>query len=256
MKKQDNKGGFVVGILIGIFLMLVVVIVLFATNIISFKSNIYTSNDDSVKNDEVEKEDKVEDNSKLDNERYSSVIEEYRTAMSDSSYNDGIDQGKKYPNINTHMMQYYHSYGQEVVFKYVFYDINNDNKDEMIVGDGSNGIYEIYTYDGSKVVRFFNSVCLGERCGAQIYDSGIVYFNGSGGASVHVYSFYKIDNDGYSKETIKSYTAEYDESGNVTITDDVTKAVTSFKKSEELIASVVGNGKVIDLSKFNWIEIK
>ena len=252
MKNGKNNSGFIIGLLVGLIIMLVAVIFLFVTNTIGINNSKTVNGDDSVK-ERMQEENKTETSDNLDNVRYSLIIDEYRSAMNDGNYED---DSNKYSNINTNMLHLYHSNGKNVIFNYAFYDINGDGKNEMIVGDGSEGIYEIYTYDGSKVERFFNSVCLGERCAAQIYDNGIVYFNGSGGASVHSYSFYKIGSDGYSKEIIKSYIAEYDESGNVTITDDVTKAVTSFKKSDELIASVVGNGKVVDLSKINWIEIK
>ncbi|MBR3161434.1 MAG: hypothetical protein IKF19_01730 [Bacilli bacterium] len=145
----------VIGILIGIIIILIAIIVLFATNTLSFGGGVSSSNDDTVKNKEVEKEDSVEDGSKLDNDIYASVIEEYRSAINDKEYESIIDRETKYLSINTNMLHLYHAHGETVLFKYVFYDINNDNKNEMIVGSGVDGIYELYTYADSKVVRFF-----------------------------------------------------------------------------------------------------
>lgn len=259
MGKKSNKSGVIIGILIGIIIMLVVIIGLFVTNTISFSGKINDESEERTTNKENkddEQSETNEDNAQLDNERYASIIEEYKNAMNDTGYNDSMDVEKNYPNINEHMMHYYHAYGKKVIFKYVFYDINNDKKNEMIVGDGSNGIYEMYTYDGSKAIKFYNQSCLGERCNSSIYDNGIVYFYGAGGASVHGLDFYKIGSDGYSKETYKSYSVEYDSNRNVTITDNNTKSVTNYKTDEEVISNVVGNSKKVDLSKLNWIEIK
>ena len=252
MDKERNNGGLIIGILIGIIIMLVVVIVLFATNTISFSGDNTVNNNDAVKEENVEQEDNVEIKENLDNEHYASIIEEYKSAMSDESFSSGSN---KYPNVSGTMMNYYHTY-KNISFMYAFNDINNDGKNEMIIGNGTDAIFEMYTYDGTKACRFFDSNCLGDRCGASIYDNGVIYFNGSGGASVQGYTFYKIGSDGYSKDTIKSYTAEYGESGNVTITDDLTKTVTNFKKVEDIISSVVGNANKVNLSKLSWTEIK
>ena len=254
--KRNSKRGLVIGIFMGIVIMLVVIIGLFATNTISFSSKVNDDNEHKTENKDKsdENDEEIEDSDKLDNERYTAIIEEYRKAMNDTGYNDGVDVEKIYPNINEHMMHYYH--GGSASFSYVFYDVNKDEKNEMIVGDGSNGIYEMYTYDGSKAIKFYNQSCLGDRCNSSIYDNGIIYFYGSGGAMIHGLDFYKIASDGYSKETYKSYSVEYDSNKNVTITDNNTKAKIDYKTDEEVISSVVGNSKKVDLSKLNWVEIK
>ena len=254
--KRNSKSGLVIGIFMGIIIMLVVIIGLFATNTISFSSKVNDDNEHKTENKDKsdENDEEIEDSDKLDNERYTAIIEEYRKAMNDIGYNDGVDVEKIYPNINEHMMHYYH--GGSASFSYVFYDVNKDEKNEMIVGDGSNGIYEMYTYDGSKAIKFYNQSCLGDRCNSSIYDNGIIYFYGSGGAMIHGLDFYKIASDGYSKETYKSYSVEYDSNKNVTITDNNTKSVTNYKTDEEVISSVVGNSEKVDLSKLNWVEIK
>lgn len=261
MKKKSNSG-LVVGMLIGIIIMLVIVIALFATDTISFNNN---SNDsESTTNDELinEQTENNSSSSELDNERYTSIIEEYRTAMNDDNYYDNMN---KYSNINNIIVMYYHNhkkgYGEGVfLLKYTYYDINKDGKNEMIVISSSEGyeynIAEIYIYDGSNSSPFVNEGCLGERCSAEIYNNGIIYFYGSGGAMIHGLHFYKIGNDGYSKDTFKSFSVEYDSNRNVTITDNLMKEKTNYKNDEEVISSVVGSARKVDLSKLSWIEIK
>ena len=256
--KGNNKGGVIIGILIGIIIMLVVIICLFVTNTISFNSKVNDSNEKS-----ANKEDKVEEQSEttsksdnLDNERYASIIEEYKRAVNDKDFNNNMDTEKTYPNINDHIIHLQYLSSPVPRIYYVFYDVNKDENNEMIVGDGNNAIYEMYTYDGKKALRFYNDSCLGERCNSSIYDNGIVYFYGSGGANLHGLDFYKIASDGYSKESFKSYEVEYDSNRNVTITDSLTKEKTNYKTDEEVISSVVGNATKVDLSKLSWIEIK
>ena len=250
---MNNKksNGAITGLLIGIIIMLLVFVALFATNTISFNSK--TNNDDKTTNT---KEDNTseENNNNKDGEKYSKIIEEYKNAINDAEFNE-IDAEKKYPNINTTMMHNYHA-DKSLSFNYIYYDINKDNKNELIIGDGKDSIFEIYTYDGKEIHKFINNECLGERCKATIYNNGIIYFYGASGASIHGLDFYKIANDGYSKDTIKSYEVEYDENKNITITDTTINNKTNYKSDEEVISNVVGNANEVDLSKLNWVEIK
>lgn len=187
--------------------------------------------------------------------KYNSIIEEYRKAMKDENYSNNADNETKYPYINDRMMFYYHTY-DSVKFNYVYYDINKDGKNELIVGDGENSIFEVYTYNNNPVRLFKDETCLGDRCSLKLWDNGIMYFYGSSGASIHGLTFYKIDTDGYSRKTVKDYEVEYDENHNVTITDNISKNVTRFTSDDEVISSVKGNAKDIDLSKLDWKEIK
>lgn len=187
--------------------------------------------------------------------KYSSVISEYSKAMKDDNFVDDNDSETKYPNINYTMIAYYHMYNS-VIFNYTYYDINKDGKDELIVGNAEDSIYEVYTYDGNKAVRFLDSNCLGDRCSAELWDNGIIYFEGSGGAYIHGLDFYKIADDGYSRKIVSSYEVEYDEDKNVTITDNKTNKKTNYSTDEQVISDVKGNANTMDLSKLDWKEIK
>ena len=243
----------IIGLLLGIIIMIVAFIILFTTNTISITSNNNTKNTNT-KEKTDEQSTTNEDNTKSDEEKYSKIIGEYRNAMNDNEFNNSTNIEEKYPNINDNMMHFYHT-DKSPTFNYVYYDINNDNNNELIVGN-EKSIYEIYTYDGNKPIRFFNESCLGERCNAKIYDNGLIYFYGAGGASIHGLDFFKIASDGYSKETFKSYSVEYDENKNVTITDNITKSKTNYTNDEEVISSLIDNAKEVDLTKLNWNEIK
>ena len=188
--------------------------------------------------------------------KYNSIIEEYKKAMEDENFENDTTYETKYPNINYTMMHYYHTYNS-VTFNYLYYDINKDNKDELIIGNG-NSIIAIHAYNGTSSISLFENRCLGDRCQVELWDNGIMFFEGSGGAAYHSYEFYKLGNDGYSKETIKKYYVEYkdNEVKTFTVTDRDTNEIVDFKSTDDIVASIKGNAKDVDLSKLNWIEIK
>ncbi len=187
------------------------------------------------------------------NEVYNSIIEEYKQALTDENY---YDTGK-YNNINTNAIHIARDYHNGELY-YAYYDINKDNKDELIVGIKK--ISELYTNDGK---RFFNEDCLGERCSAEILDNGTLFFSGSGGARYHTYSFHKIASDGYSSELIKGYNIEYEEGESSYSMNSPTKTITEIKTNqiitdstvEQLIEEGKGNAQTIDLNTLNWVKI-
>ncbi len=247
--EKKNKSELLVGILIGLVIALLIGVCLFLTETIKLNNKKTTNNQKETLEKEKTNTKNETDNTKNETDKYTAIIEEYKNAMNDTDYKTNQEN---YKNINRIMMNYYHSY-KDKAFKYTYLDINNDKKTELIIGDGTI-IYEIYTY-GDKAERFINSDCLGDRCSAIIYDNGIIYFHGSGGANYHGLEFYKIASDGYSKDIIKEYTAEYKDNS-VTITDETNKKVTDYKDTEEVISNEVGNAKEFDLSKLKWTEIK
>ena len=166
------------------------------------------------------------------------------------------NKSEKYPNINNNMVNFHHVYN--TTLKYTYYDINKDGEKELIINTSGESsefeIAEIYTYNGTKAIRFIEKDCLGERCSAEIYDNGIIYFYGASSARSHGVDFYKIASDGYTKETISTYGVEYDENGKLTILDSNNNK-TEFKTEDELINSVKKDANTIDLSTLNWKEI-
>ena len=259
--KNNKKNGLVLGVVIGIIIMLAVVCVLLSTNIIGFSSKSNSNNTQTGNKEDNDYATEQEDKDSVEDQKYSIIIEEYRNAMKDNEYDFTSD---KYPNINNNMMHYYHNNLKEsshgtMSFNYTYYDINKDGKKELIVvtntDSKSYNIAEIYTYDGTKPVKFISESCLGERCTADVYDNGIIYFYGAGGAMMHGLSFYKIDSNGYDKNTFKDYVVEIDNNKNVIITDGITKTKTDFTSDDQVISSVVGSANKVDLSKLEWKEI-
>ena len=254
MKKKNNNG-IIVRVLIGVIIILLIVIVLFATNTISFNTN------KEVKNNQTEENKKENSNNKIIESKkiYSEVLEEYKSAIKDEN------NISNYKLINERAMHYYFSQKgteDEFNFKYSYFDINKDGIDELLINDS---IIDIFSYDGNKIIRLFedNASCLGERCSIDLYDDGTIFFRGSGGASQHYISFYNINKNTSTRNTINSYYLKYEENGNVTIYDEKTYdfdkdtgTKLNYKSEEELLSENLKNTKKIDLEKLTWNEIR
>ena len=260
MKKKKNNGALV-GLLIGIIVMLLVFVGLFATNTISFNMKDTSTNNQEKENSQESKNEKENNDNKITESQkiYSEVLEEYKKAIKDEN------NISNYKLINERAMHYYFSQKgtkDEFNFKYSFFDINKDGIDELII---NNSIIDIFSYDGNKIIRLFedNASCLGERCSIDLYDDGTIFFRGSGGASQHYISFYNINKNTSTRNTINSYYLKYEENGNVTIYDEKTYdfdkdtgTKLNYTSEEELLSENLKNTQKIDLEKLNWEEIK
>lgn len=262
-----KKGASVVIVLlITIIVILIIFIGLLLTGVVDInidndKINNSSSNNEISNNNGDNNIDSNNNNKNTisDDVKYSSIIDEYKRAMNDSNYFNNME---KYTNINTIVVANYFNYlkgnfSGTMTINYLYYDINKDGNNELVVFSNSdsrnNNIAEIYTYDGNKANMFIKEGCLGERCIAHIYDNGIIYFYGAGGAAIHGLDFYKIGNDGYSKDIVKTFGVEIKD-GIHSIESDGVK--TNFKSDEEAINSVVNGASVVDLSKLQFKEIK
>ena len=150
-------------------------------------------------------------NKKPDNyeKAYASVLKNYKDAIS-SGKNDAKD-------INTVAITNYKVFGEKQVGKnflnYGFFDINGDGKDELLLfteasKDKQNEYspMDVYTLDkNNKVVRITPEFVNGERTTLSITKDKIFQVYGSGGAQVHGYTFYKLNNDGLALEKTDAF---------------------------------------------------
>ena len=254
--KEINKKTILT--LIFIILILSITLILTLTGEIQLQPNQTNSNDKSPNDKE---EINNQSTTTTDNEKYSIILDEYKTALNDNNFDQTNEE--MYQNINPTVVHNYHNYKKEynegtMTLNYVYYDINKDNNNELIVFANdpykNNNIVEIYTHDGERSKKFINDSCLGERCYVKIYNNGIIFFYGAGGANLHGLEFYKIGNDGYSKENIATFSVKSDENNNITITTNNNK--TDYKTDEEVIKSIVKEKEEINISNLEWKTIE
>lgn len=150
-------------------------------------------------------------NKKPDNyeKAYASVLKNYKDAIS-SGKNDAKD-------INTVAITNYKVFGEKQVgnsfLNYGFFDINGDGIDELLLfteasKDKPNEYspMDVYTLDkNNKVVRITPEFVNGERTTLSITKDKIFQVYGSGGAQVHGYTFYKLNNDGLALEKTDAF---------------------------------------------------
>ena len=265
MEKKNNNG-VLIGILIGIIIMVLIVIGLFATNTISFNTKKTSTNNQEKENiQESKNENSNNNNNIIESQKiYSEVLEEYKNAIKDEN------NISNYKLINERAMHYYFSQKgtkDEFNFKYSYFDINKDGIDELLI---NNSIIDIFSYDGNKIIRLFedNASCLGERCSIDLYDDGTIFFRGSGGASRNYISFYNINKNTSTLNTINSYYLKYEKTSpeelpTLTVYDEKTYdfdkdtgTKLNYTSEEELLSENLKNTKKIDLEKLTWNEIK
>ena len=229
MKKKNNNGALV-GLLIGIIIMLLVVVGLFATNTLSLNTK---EKNNSNETNEKSKANTEEKQNTLSNDIYQEVINQYKEIINSNLSDEEINQDKynyaSYTDCGTYQCL------KENKWYYTYYDIDKDNHDELLISydtDNKHFVTTIFTNDG-------------------IYDNGLIVTNGSGGATIEGYSFQTID-----KSTDKDYEVNYNNSKIESIIDMKTEKKTDYNTVEELLSDNIGNNQKVDLEKLTWNEIK
>lgn len=268
--KNDKSKNIIIGLLLVIIIILVALVVLFATGTISLNSNKINDNElNENTNNEVDQnviESNEEDNNISNNEKYSSIINEYKNAINDKSLKDNFEViSSKYSNVNERMVIFYHSYQVNAVFKYVYYDIDGNGTDELVISEENNNDYsiiDVFGYNGTMPVKLIDEYSLGDRSSLQILNNGIFYLKGSSGATSGSLEFSKIASDGYTNEVIQLYYYQYDENNNVSFYKELDQygfGLESSKFNYRTIKEVedvhLKNASIVDLNKLNWDNI-
>jgi putative asparagine-rich antigen pfa35-2 len=140
---------------------------------------------------------------------YASVLKNYKDAIS-SGKNDAKD-------VNTVAIGNYKVFGEKQVgnnfLNYGFFDINDDGVDELLLFTEASknkpneySPMDVYTLDkDNKVVRITPERVNGERTTLSITKDKVFQVYGSGGAQVHGYTFYKLNNDGLALEKTDAF---------------------------------------------------
>ena len=241
MKKNNN--GALIGLLIGIIVMLLIVVGLFATNTISLNTKEKNNSNKTTNNTNEKKT-----TSKLD--IYQEVINQYKEIINSNLSDEEINQDKynyaTYTDCGTYQCL------KENKWYYTYYDVDKDNHDELLISydsDNKHFVTTIYTNDGTNIKEVAKYWSRNRLYG--IYDNGLIVTNGSGGATLEGYSFQTIDNS-----TDKDYEVNYNNSEVESIIDMKTEKKTNYKTVEELLSDNIGNNQKVDLEKLTWNEIK
>lgn len=150
---------------------------------------------------------------------------------------------------------------------YTYKDIDNNGIPELLISYGadSSGLCGLYAFNGNSAVLVEEGIY---RSYLYLLEDGILYSGGSGGAATHYNEYFKIADDGYSKDVIDSFLHDYNyDTEEMEIfhrTDDEWIDKTNSRKIteteyEQLILKYASNfsesGVAIEQEGMNWTEI-
>lgn len=137
---------------------------------------------------------------------YDEILSEYKTAEENNyeyDYINGELLEEVYPNVNPEVV----SSGNTNPLYYAFFDINNDNINELIIAKEMSdsipmtvpandrmNIYDMYTCT-DKATRLFDVYTMGYRAKYAVYSEGIIGCLGDGGVSAGGHHFYKLNSN-------------------------------------------------------------
>lgn len=197
-------------------------------------------------------------------EMYEDIIKEYKDAQSEFDLENEDSIISKYKMVNStilYMVTRYKEYNQEIA--YTYYDIDKNGIKELIVGVGdkqNNGfsVGAVYSYNpnSKKVEKLYFQDTM-ERGNLNIYDNGILFSAGSGGAALHIAEFGKIGANGYSYEQLEWVEEEYkDENTKPVYTDLNTNKVLDYKSWEEMADKYLKNANKVSFENIEIIELE
>lgn len=195
-------------------------------------------------------------------EMYEDIIKEYKDAQSEFDLENEDSIISKYKMVNStilYMVTRYKEYNQEIA--YTYYDIDKNGIKELIVGVGdksNNGfsVGAIYSYNpnSKKAEKIYFQDTM-ERGNLDIYDNGILFSAGSGGAALHIAEFGKIGANGYSYEQLEWVEEEINEEGtSAKYTELNTKKVLDYKSWDEMTDKYLKNAKKVKFTEFETIK--
>lgn len=209
-------------------------------------------NNTIVSNQTEEKETVTDEIDPRKEEMYGEVISNYENALAEYDLNDLEAEERikeKYNLEDTTLLMHLARYSSnEIKLTKMFYDIDKNGTDELILG-ASNAMAVIYTFDknANKPV-FVYALDTIERGNLSIYDNGIIFSAGSGGATLTVYEYGKMDEKGTSYELLEKIEEEYtEESEKPEYTDLVTGEKLAYKSLDEIFEKYTSNAKEVSV---------
>ena len=185
-------------------------------------------------------------------EIYGELITNYEKALKEYELDDIEADEKindKYGIKDTILLMHIARYAENgVKLTKEFYDIDKNGIDELILG-ADNAIGVIYSFDTNtnKPVFIFALDTL-ERGFASIYDNGVIYSGGAGGAALHIYEFGKISENGTSYELLEKVEEEYKEDSEIPeYRDPATEEKLEYKSFDEVTDKYISNAKEVKI---------
>lgn len=188
---------------------------------------------------------------------YSDIIAEYRDMVQNNFYQDLLEKED--------LLAYENSFRKDIGSEirhaqkvyYALYDIDGNGTQELIIGGGEDASnpwnYDLYTYDGSKVVHVFPDFEFGYRTNFSLYENGIIEVFYSGSAAESGNDFYRMNAAGTGAEIVENFSIIGSLDGDTT--------VITYYQGKNVITEDEYNRKTEEYevalqTPFSWTEIK
>ncbi len=188
---------------------------------------------------------------------YSDIIAEYRDMVQNNFYQDLLEKED--------LLAYENSFGKDIGSEirhaqkvyYALYDIDGNGTQELIIGGGEDASnpwnYDLYTYDGRKVVHVFPDFEFGYRTNFSLYENGIIEVFYSGSAAESGNDFYRMNAAGTGAEIVENFSIIGSLDGDTT--------VITYYQGKNVITEEEYNRKTEEYevalqTPFSWTEIK
>lgn len=206
-------------------------------------------NNTIVSNQTEEKETVTDEIDPRKEKMYGEIISNYENALAEYDLNDLEAEERikeKYNLEDTTLLMHIARYSNDgVKLTKVFYDIDKNGIDELILCANTESAV-IYSYDkkADKAVFIFALDTI-ERGYMTIYDNGIIYSGGAGGATLHCFEFGKISKDGTSYETLEK--VEVEDKDTPEYRNPETGEILEYKSLDEVFAKYTSDAKIVSI---------
>ena len=191
-------------------------------------------------------------------EMYGDVINSYKNAYKEYDMEDYESEDKilaKYDLVSITLIEHVLRYEEnDVSLTYEYYDIDQNGVDELIVGaSGAPGAIYSFNKNENKVVKVFFQDTM-ERGDLSIYDNGVIFSSGAGGAALHYYEFGKISKDDASYELLEKIEEEYEMENEHPVYRDVeTSKELNYKSYDEIVDKYLSGAEKVELENYSEI---
>lgn len=195
---------------------------------------------------------------------YEDVIAQYRDMVQHDFYIEFLDSDDYESHFGEDIGEEIRAHRQSVF--YAFYDIDGNGTEELIIAgeEGDIGVsnpafapwyYDIYGYDGSKVVSLFPDMELGGRSNFSLHGDGVIEVVHSLTLGEICIEIYKIGNDGVTPELVDRFYTAADLTGEKAVYTYFQNGQTGSEISEEAYRSALQSYETPLAEELIWEEI-
>lgn len=195
---------------------------------------------------------------------YEDVIAQYRDMVQHDFYIEFLDSDDYESHFGEDIGEEIRAHRQSVF--YAFYDIDGNGTEELIIAgeEGDIGVsnpafapwyYDIYGYDGSKVVSLFPDMELGGRSNFSLHGDGVIEVVHSLTLGEICIEIYKIGNDGVTPKLVDRFYTAADLTGEKAVYTYFQNGQTGSEISEEAYRSALQSYETPIAEELIWEEI-